>query len=139
MEKLREFVTISWASSLSASSPAPWPSSSLTALKKSMSTSTSDSGSAKRVGRELAAHFLFADARGEDVVLSDREAEHVAVAQEERPGLGVGEPPRFGHDAIEQGRHIALAGERDADLDQLLQARGWAPVILDRRLDRSVA
>src|SRR5262249_18029597 len=57
----------------------------------------------------------------DQVVLHHREPEPIAVAKEERPGLGAREAPRRLEDPVEQGVEIALAGDGEPDVEELVQ------------------
>ena len=57
----------------------------------------------------------------DEVVLHHRELEPIALAQEERAGLGAQEPPRRLENSFEQGVEVALARQRDADVDELVE------------------
>src|SRR5262249_60613807 len=57
----------------------------------------------------------------DEVVLHHREPEPVAVAEKERPGLGARESPRRLEDPVEQGVEIALAGDGEPDLEELVE------------------
>jgi hypothetical protein len=49
-----------------------------------------------------------------------------ALSQEERRRLGAGKPPGLGHDALEHGRQLPLAADRDPELEQILDHLGAA-------------
>ena len=54
-------------------------------------------------------------------VLDDGEPEIGALAEEERRSLGPREPARLRHDPVEDGGELAVAADRDPELQQLLE------------------
>ena len=75
-------------------------------------------------GRRLGArrHRSRGKPRLEDLVLDYGEAEVIPVPEEEGAGLGAREPPGLLEDALEEGVEVALAREREADVDETLEA-----------------
>src|SRR5687768_8015610 len=57
-------------------------------------------------------------------VRCDRRPERLVLAEEQDAALGPREPPGMLDDRAEQGRHVAVAGQGDADLDELLELLG---------------
>src|SRR5207253_11347156 len=74
-----------------------------------------------RFGLQPSFPLALAQPRLEEVVLNDREAEVVAVAQEHRAGLGTRYAPGLREDALEEHPEIPLARERDPDLEELVE------------------
>src|SRR5206468_7489771 len=66
-------------------------------------------------------HVVLAQPAGRDRVLNHGESERGALADEERRGLGPGESARLRHDPLENGGKLAVATDRDAQLQQLLE------------------
>ena len=79
---------------------------------------------AQGLSLETAPHFVLTQFTRQLVVLDDGKAEHIAFAEEQGPGLGVGEPTGFGEDPFEQRREILLAGQGDPDLHELSESLG---------------
>ncbi len=77
-----------------------------------------------RLGLQTPLHLALAQPRLEEVVLDDREAQVVAVAQEQRAGLGTREAPGLLEDALEECPEVPLARERDPDLEKLFEEPG---------------
>ena len=73
------------------------------------------------LGLEELSHLGLAEFLRDAVVLHDREPETIALAQEQRAGFGPREAPRRLEDPVQQRIEVALAGERQADLDELVE------------------
>ena len=56
------------------------------------------------------------------LAMGDREAQHVALTQEECPGLSVREVSGLGDDPLQEPRQLPFARQRDADGDELFEA-----------------
>jgi len=77
-----------------------------------------------RLSSQPAAHLFLTQLARELVVLHDREAKLIALAEEESSGLGARESAGLGEDALEKGREILLAGQGDPDLHELSERLG---------------
>ena len=57
----------------------------------------------------------------DQVILHHGEPEPIAFAEKEGAGLGSREPPRRLEDPVEQGVEVALAGDGEADVEELVE------------------
>ena len=81
-------------------------------------------GDVERLGLQPALHLGLAELPRQPVVLDDREAELVVLAQEQGAGLCTREAAGLGENALEERREVPLVAERDPDLDELPERLG---------------
>ena len=75
------------------------------------------------LGIQAMLHLVLAEPASHHIVLDDREPEVGALSKKERGRLGPGEASGLRHDAPEERVQLALAAERDAQLDELVDER----------------
>ena len=78
-------------------------------------------GQPKRLGLQSLQHRGRAQLALQEVVLDDGEPEVITLAKEQGAGLGPREPPGGHQHSLEQRVEVALGGERESDLEKLLQ------------------
>ena len=66
-------------------------------------------------------HIVFAAPARRHFVLDDSEPKIGALAEEEGRRLGPREPARLRHDPVEDGGELAVAADRDPELQQVLE------------------
>ena len=78
-------------------------------------------GQPKRLGLESLQHRDRAQLALQEVVQDDGEPQVITLAKEQGAGLGPREPPGRLQHSLEQRIEVALGGEREPDLEELLQ------------------
>ena len=80
-------------------------------------------GQPERLGLQALSHRGHADLTLQEIVLHHGEAEVIAFPDEHGPRFSAGESPGGAENPLEQGGEIALGGEGEADLEELLEER----------------